>query len=364
MSATVGTYTNNIPIGALTTDQGAINHGPTSDSLDVESLSLTKDFAETEISIGGTSLVTITISNPSPQDFTDASLDDVLPEGLVFLDDGSASTSCPNGSVAIGTDTETNDQLTLSGATLPGGSIASPGTCTITATVQADPSKAPGDHENVIPAGAITTDEGGTNADPASDTINVTGLEIAKDFSPTRFAAGQTTTLTITITNPASIPFTDASLSDTLPDSPNDELYFTGTPSTTCISGSEQVVYYSNPSGKLDTVSLTGGTIPANGSCTITATVTTDADAPAANDYDNVIPANALSTDEGATNDSPANAIVHVETVRATKDYSDDTISYPDTTILTITIENLANGDALTGHSPLRHPARGVGDRL
>ncbi|MFL7869661.1 MAG: SdrD B-like domain-containing protein, partial [Anaerolineales bacterium] len=345
MSATVGTYTNQIPIGALTTTQGAINHGSTSDSLDVVSLSLTKDFAETEISIGGTSLVTITISNPSPQDFTNAGLVDVLPEGLVFVDDGSASTSCPGGSVSIGTDTEPNDQITLSGADLPGGSLSSPGTCTITATVQADPSKAPDNHQNLIPAGAIITDEGGTNADPASDTINVTGLEISKNFSPTTFAAGQTTTLTITITNPASIPFTNAELSDTLPDSPNDELYFTGTPSTTCGAGT--VAY----SGTFTTVTLSNGTIPANDSCTITAAVTTDPDAPAANNYNNVIPSGALVTTEGATNDSPANAIVNVDTVRVTKDYNVGTIAYPDIAILTITIQNLANGDVLTGIS-------------
>lgn len=355
MSATVGTYTNDLPVGALTTDQGATNHTSASDNVNVQTLSVTKEFAESQIAIGGTSLLTITISNPSPQDFTSAGLVDVLPEGLVFVNDGSAATTCPAGSVLIGTDTIPNDKLTLSGATLPGGSLASPGTCTVTVTVQADPSKTPGNHTNTIPAGTITTDEGGTNSAPASDSITVTGLVVSKSFSPATFVAGQTTILTITITNPAAIPFTDASLSDTLPNNPNDELYFTGTPATTCTSGgAEDVMYFGAPP---KTVTLTDGTIPANGSCTITATVTAAPGAACVPDpagsptdiYNNVIPAFALSTAEGASNDNPANADLRVDNLQVTKAFAAAEIAYPEPTKLTITLTNPEGGGDLTG---------------
>jgi LPXTG-site transpeptidase (sortase) family protein len=357
MSATVGTFTNDIPIGALTTDQGATNHTPASDSVDVQSLSVDKDFTETQIPIGGTSFLTITIYNPSPQPFTNAGLVDSLPDGLVFVNDGSATTDCPSGSVSIGPPIEPYDTLTLSGATLPSGSLAAPGSCTITAWVQSDPSKPPGNKTNTIPAGSITTDEGGTNDAPASDSITVTGLEIAKSFSPDRFVAGQTTTLTITITNPASVPFTDASISDTLPDSPIDQLYFTGTPWTTCTSGgAEDVMYFGVPP---KTVTLTDGTIPADGSCTITATVTTAPDAACVPDpddvnnidYENLIPALALSTAEGATNDDPANAHLAVENLRVRKEFDDDEIAFPEATTLTIEIINPEGGEELTGVS-------------
>jgi LPXTG-site transpeptidase (sortase) family protein len=236
--------------------------------------------------------------------------------------------------------------MSLTGATIPSGSLASPGTCTVTATVRATPSEPPTSHTNTIPAGEITTDEGGTNASPISDTINVTGIEIAKAFSPTTFAAGQTSTLTITITNPATIDFTGATLSDTLPTSPDSSLYFTGTPTTTCASGSETVALSGTPAR---TVTLTDGTIPASGSCTITATVTTDPDASEVSGYNNVIPANSLVTSEGASNSEPANAIVNVTTVSLDKGYDVNTISYPEVATLTITIINPETGGALTG---------------
>lgn len=374
MSATVGAHTNDIPIGALTTAEGATNHTSTSDSVNVQSLGIDKDFTETQIAIGATTPLTLTLTNPSPKEFTNASLVDVLPEGLVFVNDGSASTTCPSGNIAIGG--TNNDTLTLSGATLPSGSLASPGSCTITATVKSDASKPPGEKTNTIPVNSITTAEGGTNYAEASDSITVTGLVVSKGFDPPRFVAGQTTQLIISISNPASISFTDASISDTLPNTPNDELYFTGTPTTTCTDGSAQVAYYPNLSGKMDTVSLTGGTIPPNDLCYIFATVTTSPDAGCVPDpdddtntvYENIIPAFALHTAEGASNDKGYLAEVRVENLRIEKTFYAELndpdnppaqnandlpvkIAYPKTAALLITITNPEGGDALTAMS-------------
>ncbi|MBT7080588.1 MAG: hypothetical protein HN929_03850, partial [Chloroflexi bacterium] len=345
ISTSVGTYTNTIPINALTTDDGATNHTTASDNIAVQSLSISKDFTETEVALGGTSLLTLIISNPSPFDFTNASLDDILPTGLEYLT-GTGSTTCLSGSVGL-----TSTTMSLTGATIPNGSIASPGTCTVTSTVRASASEPPANHTNTIPAGAITTDEGGTNASPTSDSINVTGIEIAKAFSPSTFAAGTETTLTITIINPAPIDFTGATLSDTLPVMPNDELYFTGTPTTTCTSGSETVTLSGVPATR--TVTLANGTLPASSSCTITATVTTNADAPDAS-YSganaNVIPANELVTTQGASNSEEARAPVFVETISVDKEYDvSSAISYPDIAELTITITSPETANAITG---------------
>jgi len=58
------------------------------------------------------------------------------------------------------------------------------------------------------------------------------------------------------------------------------------------------------------TVTLTGGSIPANGSCTVTAKVT----APAAGSFINTLPAGALQTSNG-NNAAPAAATLTVAAV-------------------------------------------------
>lgn len=213
-----------------------------------------------------------------------------------------------------------------------------------------------GTYTNKIPIGALTTNEHATNEVEADASLDVTSLSISKDFSPTTFAAGETSTLTITIHNPSSNAFTGASLSDTLPTTPNSNLLFTGTPATTCdtIIPSASVSLSGTPTR---TVTLTNGTIPGGsiaspGTCTITATVTTDANAPAA-DYTgtnaNTIPPATLTTTEGGTNKSPATAPVSVTTISVEKAYSPTTVSYPSSSKLAITITNPATGGTLTG---------------
>ena len=90
------------------------------------------------------------------------------------------------------------------------------------------------------------------------------------------------------------------------------------------------------------------------GTCTITATVTTDADAPEAaytGANANRIPAGAISTTEGGTNLTAATAPVTLETIRINKTFSPTSVSYPNASLLTITITNPVTGGALTGIS-------------
>ena len=303
--------------------------------------------------------MTITIKNVANEDYTDDGthdlLDDQLPAGLVYdtTPANAPTISCVGGSnpgsATFGFSSPTTDTLQVTHGTLPARE-----TCTITATVTATMS-AIGKYTNTIPVGALHTQDGSTNTNASTADLNVTSLSIAKTFNPSTFGAGQTSLLTITITNPSPNDFTSATLSDSLPTSPNTNLFFTGTPapSTTCGSGSVAIATnnYAN-----DTIQLTGGTIPKNNSCTITATVTTLPTAPVA-DYTgtnaNTIPAKALNTNELGTNALPATADVHVTSLQVLKTYdgnSSSTVSYPNASKLVITITNPTSA-ALTGIS-------------
>ncbi len=344
-SVTVGTYTNNIPIGALSTVEGATNHNLASADIEVDTLGITKDFAEVTIPSGGTSELTITISNPFSKDYTDADggdplLEDVLPAEFEFdtsVIPGLQGTGC-TGDLSIGG--TNNNTLFLDGGTLPANTV-----CTITATVKAESTgnpADPGDYVNEIAAGKINTEEGATNASKASDTISVQSLGLTKDFDPNTIPVGGTSTLTIEIINNGTDTFTGADLSDEITDT---SFYFeAGTAQTTCI-----------PNGVVDisadsqTISLTNGTIPPGG-CTIIVDVTTD-DNQLPTSYENIIEAGDLITDQGDTNPADASDIISVETVTITKSYGTGTISYPEVSTLTITISNPANGQALTNMS-------------
>jgi len=115
--------------------------------------------------------------------------------------------------------------------------------------------------------------------------IPVPDLEpsVTKSFSPDTISVGGTSVLTITLTNNYGFALRGASLTDTYPAG-----LVNATPpnaSTTC-GGTLTATAGGN------SISLTGGTIPANGSCSITVTVTSST----AGIYNNSIPIRGLTT--------------------------------------------------------------------
>ena len=361
-STVQGAYTNTIPAGSGTpgssieTREGVTNADPAEADLNVQAFTLTKAFVTSPIPIGGTSDLTITIQNHAPFVYNGAALDDTLPTGLAFVT-GTGLTTCTPGGISTAVsfidNPNTNDTVRLTGGTLPASA-----SCTITATVEALMSASEGTKTNTIGIGDLTTAEGAENHAPASGSLDVQSLSIAKSFTYPDFAAGQTTTLEITISNPSPNNFTNASLSDILPTSPNSNLFYNATtapdpvtPSTTCVSGAVAIATTNYAD---DTITLTGATIPSGsiaspGTCTITATVTTLPGAPAINNYQNTIPTGSITTDEGGTNASPASAIVDVQTVSVNKFFQTNPVIYPNASRLRIYIYNPVNGAPLTG---------------
>lgn len=260
-AATEGAYINTLATGSLQTTNGS-NTGPATATLTVtpvtpvSTVSLGKAFSPATISTGGFSTLILTLSNTGtlPAIMT-APLIDTLPSGVVNASPANAVTTC-GGSVAAAAGGST--------VTLTGGIIPAAGSCTVTVRVTAN---AAGYFKNTLPVGALQTSNG-SNTAPAVATLTVTAKVkppvVKKSFYPYTIKQGQLSVLTITLTNPSNVPaILTAPLVDTLPY----RVTVAGYASTTCRGT------VTAPIGG-STVTLKNGTIPANGSCTVTVKVT------------------------------------------------------------------------------------------
>jgi uncharacterized repeat protein (TIGR01451 family) len=293
---TAGTYSSTIAAGALVTTAGS-NSVAASASLNVVAVppSVSKAFIPATIAAGGTSTLLVTLFNPNsvPIALTTA-LTDTLPSGVTAT--GNRATSCAGGTAggAAGT-------LTLSsGASIPPGTAANPGSCTI----QVDVTAASGIYTNTIPAAALTTNAG-SNAAVAQAVLTVDQYApptVSKAFGAADLGTGMITTLTLTLTNNNPVAATlTANLDDTLPTIAGPGSMLIASPNGLAGSCPPGQVTATPGSGLLRYVA--GATIPPGG-CTIVVNVTTTA----AGTYINTIAAGALQTtlgnSPGATSDT------------------------------------------------------------
>src|SRR6266540_2076358 len=301
-ATTPGTRINTIPVGALSSTGGGTsisNTSPASATLNVTAAgvpSVSKSFNPTSIWAGGTSQLSITITNGANTTLTQASLRDNLPANVFLANPVSPTLTGCGGSASVSA-TSGGTTVTLNNGTIPTGT-----TCTITVNVT---STIQGAYTNRIPANALQTQQGLTNSTAATARLTVREIVLTKRFNPPTLSAGGTTTLVITLQNPNSTPYTGVNVTDNLP-SP---LTVSGAATSTCV-----------PPGTVTTtatsVSLAGGTIPAGsvttpGTCTISVPVTAPAGT-LSGSLTNTIPAGALTTAQGVGNLSAANANVAV----------------------------------------------------
>ncbi len=336
-SSTPGSFVNTIPASALTSTQGATNATAASATLVVNApnLTLTKAFSPTPISVGGTSSLTITVLNTAPNAvaLSGIALTDTLPANVTIGATPNAATTCGSGTASA---TAGGSSVALSG-----GSVGAGATCTITVNVT---SSTPGSFVNTIPASALTSTQGATNAAAASATltVNAPNVTLTKAFSPTPISVGGTSVLTITVANAAAnaVALTGVALADTLP--ANVTIGSTPNATTTCGSGTASATAGGS------SVALTGGSVGAGASCTIAVNVTSSTPG----SFVNTIPASALTSTQGATNTTAASAtlVVNAPNVTLTKAFSPTPISAGGTSVLTITVANAAaNAVALAG---------------
>ena len=212
---------------------------------------ISKAFGATNISLNGTTTVTFTITNPASNTSAENGIafSDTLTNGLQVASTPGVSNTCG------GTVTAAANSTSIS---LSGGSIATPGsTCTIVVNVTGTQ---PGTVTNTT--GAVSSTNGGTGATSNTATLFVASpANVTKSFGALSISQGGTTSLTISITNPnTTVPFTGMAFTDSLPAglviAPTPNLSNTCGGTATAVAGS-------------GSLSLSGGTLAASGSCAV-----------------------------------------------------------------------------------------------
>ncbi|MBL0253218.1 MAG: DUF11 domain-containing protein [Polaromonas sp.] len=182
-----------------------LTNGVTDQCLTVNPLTptLTKAFSPTSISVGGTSTLTFTVSNPAGNSAQTVSFTDTLPAGLRVASPSTVGGTCTGGSV---TATALGQTIVVANRQVPAGT-ATPTTCTITVLVTTAVTATTGAcpvANNTNGASAITGITNLTNG--VTDqclTVNPLTPTLTKAFSPTSISVGGTSTLTFTVSNPA-----------------------------------------------------------------------------------------------------------------------------------------------------------------
>ncbi len=293
-AASAGSYVNNLAAGALQTSAGD-NAVATNTTLTVIPAvaqlppSLSQIFAQDTILAGDTTTLTLSLSNPN-RDTANLSADlvDDLPTGLVIAATPSAGTTC-GGSLTADAG---SSSLTLSGGAIPAGSGSTPGACTVSVDVTA---ASTGSYLNELADGVLQTsfgnNTGTTSASLAVISLTDTAPVLSQGFAADTIAIDGTSTLTLTLSNPAIDPVANVSLADTLPTG-----LVIANPSNAATTCTGTLAADSGTAS----ISLTGAAIPAQsggvaGSCTVTVDVT----AGASSYYENALAANALQSDAG-----------------------------------------------------------------
>ncbi|HEX3896869.1 MAG TPA: hypothetical protein VHW73_11710 [Rudaea sp.] len=298
-----------------------------------------KNFNPASIVYGDHSTLTVTFTNSqtNPAQLS-ADFIDTFPANLVVANPANAQSNCDN---AVGSATPGSNTVTMTdkGNGNPA-AIPAQGQCVLTVQVTAAVLPPPNSYTNTIKAGDLKTNLGNNPAD-ATATLNVTTSPptVAKSFNPASVVLGESSVLTITLTNNDHIAST---LTDDLVDMFPAGLEVAETPDA-----------QSNCPGGLaiatagdDSVTLsTGAQIPAQGQCVLTVSVTSQGPGV----YTNTIDAGDLQTSTG-NNPADASDTLAVTSVPPTvaKSFNPTTINLGTvgSSTLTITLANQDHKDA------------------
>ena len=339
-SAVQGVYVNTIPSGpggpgSISTDQGVTNAAPANATLNVQPVSVAKQFSSSSFQAGGVNTLTITIQNPSNSTYTGVNLSDVLPitpnNNLTYVA-GSSSTSCLPGAVS-----NTSTTVTLTGGTVPSNS-----SCTITVNVTTPSGAVDANYTNTIPAGAISiaSNPTVTNGLPASANVSVYALGTGmagsvKSFSIDPINAGQNTRLRIDLFAPADTDLTNFSITDNLPAGVT---ITNSTPAAVNNCGPTPPRVLTAVTGT-NVISLTGATIAAGTRCRIDVWVTSSTPGTVTN----VILPTDISNDQGrhpSGNITDTLTVNSPENLSVTKDFNPPIVNPGGVSTLTITLQN------------------------
>lgn len=336
-SSTTGSYTNTIPIGAVTSTNAGSNSAAGSASLVVMAPpSISKSFSPNPVAVGSASVLTILITNPNPVAITGAAFTDTYPTGSGYAMTNTATPAGAIGNVApttgcSGTVTAANNGTKVQ---LSGGNIPANGSCQVTVNVQIN--SASGTYNNAILVGGLATTNSGSNTVAASANLNgPLPPTVTKSFSPSAIVAGSSSTLTISVANPNSFNLTGAAFTDSYPSG----MVNLSSPAPTNSCGGTLTA-----SAGTGSLSLSGGTIPAAG-CSITVPVTSSS---TGGTLTNTM--SALTTTQTSASNAASGSLTVILPPAVSLAFSPASVVVNVPSTLTITLSNPAtNGSAITG---------------
>ncbi|HXZ29411.1 MAG TPA: hypothetical protein VEG08_15555, partial [Terriglobales bacterium] len=243
-SAVDATYNNSVTLVSA----AAGNSNTSTASLTVlNPPTIAKAFGAATLPLNGTTSLTFTVSNTNVNTtLSGIAFTDSLPAGLVVATPSGLSSTCTGTATA----TAGSSSVSLLGASLAPGAL-----CTVSANVQGTTA---GVKNNSVTVSDTTAGTGNTSN--ASVTV-VAPPTISKGFGAASVPLGGSTSLSFTVNNPnATVALSGVAFSDTLPvgliiSTPNGLSGSCGAGTITATQGT-------------NTISLSGGTIAAAGSCT------------------------------------------------------------------------------------------------
>ena len=294
----------------------------------------TKTVSPTGALVGGqTAAYTITVPNTGLIDTAGTTLADPIPAGTTYVAgstklNGLAVADGPGSSMPFATAALINSAGKAAGVIAVGANatiqfnVVATGAGTVVNQASVDP-------DGAGPSPAITVTA--VNSGLSGPTVN-------KLFAPATIAAGGVSRLTVTLTNPNATTITGASVTDNLPSG----MVIAGPANavTTCVGGAVTAA----PTGIV--LGLSGATIPASGSCTVSADVTVSSPG----SYINTIPAGAVSSANAGANTAGSQTLTVTVATQPTinKAFSPGTVAPNAASTLTITLTNFS-ASALTG---------------
>ncbi|MGH9830721.1 MAG: hypothetical protein ACREDR_46535, partial [Blastocatellia bacterium] len=261
-----------------------------------------------------------TITNPNVGTaLTGVEFMDSLPAGLQVA-------GPPNSSAPCGT---FNPNPGDSNLTFSGGTIAAGGTCIVMVDVTATSA---GVKNNTT--SAVTSTEGGTGLTASASITVVAPPSISKAFGVSNIALNGTTSLTFTITNPnASMSLTGVAFTDALPSG----VQVASTPAAVPGCGTF------TPAAGDTTLTFSGGTIAASGTCTVSVNVT----GTTVGVKNNV--SGAVTSENGGTGNTASATLTVATPPTVSKAFGASSILQGATTSLTFMISNPNSSLGLTG---------------
>ncbi len=330
-SSTVGTHTN--VSSSLSSSVGS-DPGATADLVvDGERPGFSKSFTPSTIPVGGTSTLEIAISSGighSSLNFTD-----IFPAGMVFATPANVSNTC-GGTLVLGSGADPDNAISLIE-----GSIGAESTCTVAVDVTTDTTGVFVNTTSELLSGSGSPVSSGF----ATAALDVATLFLEKLFTDDPVAPGGTVTLQFTINNPSrDFPATAISFNDDLDPlgsltglAPSGAL-----PASPCGAGSS--LAFAAGTGVL---SLTGGSLAAEGSCTFSLSLGVPG---SANDgaYTNTTSAiTATIGGEAVVGNKATDRLFVSELPILTKEFIDDPVGAGGSVTLRFTITN-PSADALS----------------